>query len=426
MNKKYFAISLLILLFILSSCSYGGRGGSTYKPDPERAEFFQGTEGLRMWVDPGAPPPRIYFYSDASDDYNTFSVDVEIHNVGSSWTTGGLYVSGYDPGLINLYDINIPKTRGGFFDNCNVRFSVRSNLKSSLGGIFSCVFGNDDNQWGIEAGKEPGSKDLDYFGIDTKWFDISWDGNSRGYDLDISGLGLTYEESRYGGEMVKMLEALTLDRFNGKSFKLRPDNHLYPGGESTIISFPGYIDSNGWPEGLDSIDTTFLTTACYAYSTYATPIVCIDPDPFSGNEKACTPGMTDLKGSQGAPVAITNVYQENTYRSSIFTIDIQNVGRGDIIYPGALELCSPYYPGRLGPQYKDTVILAYIGIGDTMLDCTPDGYMVKLRDGRGQITCTYEFEYATAKSAYTTPLVVELWYGYSESLRNNVHIKRVR
>ena len=134
-----------------------------------------------------------------------------------------------------------------------------------------------------------------------------------------------------------------------------------------------------------------------------------------------------MKGSQGAPVAVTRILQENTRRSIIFTIEIQNVGRGKIIYPGDLELCSPYYPGRLGIQSLDTVILGDIRLSGSpqRLRCTPDTNIIKLRDGRGQITCTYDLEYATAKSAYTAPLVIELWYGYMETQRRNVRIKRV-
>ena len=35
-----------------------------------------------MLIDPGAPPPRLYYYSDApTDSYNAFSVDVEVRSV---------------------------------------------------------------------------------------------------------------------------------------------------------------------------------------------------------------------------------------------------------------------------------------------------------------------------------------------------------
>lgn len=448
MNKKYFILSLVVLFFILSSCN---PRGADYRPDPKRAEFFQGTEGIRMWMDPGVPPPRVYFYSDVpSNEYNAINVEVNIHNVGSSWVTGALYVSGYDPGMIFFEDINIPRTKGGFFDHCRIRFDIRPDIVSSLGGFLNCNLGDK----GFEYGKSAGSSGLaDYWGIDNlgKWLDaaadklgwkrgkgletvidwtenidIFWNGNDETWTLDLNLGGLDIEARRYGGELVAMMSALRLDRFNGKAFTLRPDNHLFPGGESTIVSFPGYIDKDAWPEGLDSTDVTFVVTACYAYVTFATPLVCIDANPFSENEKVCTPRVTDMKGSRGAPVAITNILQENTYRSAIFTIYIQNVGRGKVIYPGSLELCSPYYPGILGPQHEDMIIVGDVRIGDQFLECYPNDYMLKLTDGRGQITCTYEFEYATTKTAYTTPLSIELWYGYMESERRYVHIKRVR
>ena len=174
-------------------------------------------------------------------------------------------------------------------------------------------------------------------------------------------------------------------------------------------------------------DVSFLVTSCYLYTTYATPIVCVDPAPFSQDEKVCYPGQIDLKGSQGAPVAVSRVYQENTPRSVIFTIEVRNVGRGKVINPGYMELCSPYYPGRLSSQDENIVVLGDIRLSGSpqRLRCVPDNNLIRLRDGVGQITCTYDLEYATAKSAYKAPLVVELWYGYSESQIRNVHVKRV-
>jgi len=434
MNKKILIIILILSMFLLSSCYR--RGGVDYKPDTKRERFYQGSEGIRMYIDPNAPPPRIYYYSDApTDDYNSFNIDVELHNVGASWTKGGLYVAGYDPSLIYLEGVNIPKTGGGIFQNCRVDLNLRDLSWDAVGGFLSCNFGDT----GFELGGDTSTGQLfdsvrinnlfQLFGCeDCPEIDVNWDraADALNFNFDFSAFGLDFDLLHHGQALLVILDSLTFDRFNGKAFMLAPDNYNYPGGESTIISFPGYIKTT-WPSGLDETDTTFGVTACYAYSTYATPVVCIDPAPFSEDEKVCYPGQIDLKGSQGAPVAVTSVYQENTPRSVIFTIQVRNVGRGTVIYPGDLELCSPYYPGNLGVQSLDIVILGDIRMSGSAqrLRCTPNDNIIRLRDGRGQITCKYDMEYATAKSAYKAPLVIELWYGYREYLERHVRLKRV-
>jgi hypothetical protein len=65
-------------------------------------------------------------------------------------------------------------------------------------------------------------------------------------------------------------------------------------------------------------------------------------------------------------------------------------------------------------------------IGDQHLDCTPNrGDGIRLVNGQGNVRCEYDLEYLTAKSAYETPLIVELGYGYSTTMTRRVTFKRV-
>ena len=106
---------------------------------------------------------------------------------------------------------------------------------------------------------------------------------------------------------------------------------------------------------------------------------------------------------------------------------------GTIIYEnmtkGNLKKCTLNRQATKQAANTPTVILPIqLDTGTTLalpITSTPDNRIIKLRDGRGMITCRYDMEYQTAKSAYRAPLVLELWYGYSETQRRNVHIKRV-
>jgi len=425
MRFKGWFVFLLIMAFLLTSCS----GNRT--PNTETTDFYTGSEGVRMQIENGAPPPRIYYYQDiGSKDYNKFDLAVDIHNVGASWTKGGIYISGYDPSLINIEGINIPKTKGGFFSYCSggIDFNKLVSLKHLFAQI-SCMFpdgsGFDAGASG-EGGSAGVSKLLNLLGLchgeTCPEINLNYDWTTGSFSVDLSDF--SFDVLRNGRALMILLDQIKFDRFNGKQFFLAPDNYDYPGGESTVISFPGEVKS--WPTGLDHTDVSFLFTTCYAYTTYATPTVCIDPDPFSQNEKACYAGQIDMKSTQGAPVAITSISQENSPKSVIFTIQVRNVGPGKVINPLHLELCSPYYPGRLGLEDLDVVFVGDIRMSgsDKRLRCSPDNNAIRLRDGRGQITCTYDLEYATAKSAYKAPLIIELWYGYSETQRRDVRIKR--
>jgi hypothetical protein len=189
-----------------------------------------------------------------------------------------------------------------------------------------------------------------------------------------------------------------------------------------------------WPAGLDQTRQSLLLTSCYQYTTYADPVVCIDPEPLSESRKVCIPRSRTWNGGNGAPVAVTSVEQENTPRKIIFRINVRNVGRGTVYDAGALEKCSPYYPRRTTPADLNVVDLGDVRVGTMGLagrggragiTCFPERIRLDPTTRSGSTTCTYPIEYGDIKSAYQTPLVIELWYGYSEVVQRDLFIKRV-
>ncbi|MBW2983238.1 hypothetical protein KY327_02950, partial [Candidatus Woesearchaeota archaeon] len=244
----------------------------------------------------------------------------------------------------------------------------------------------------------------------------------------------------HGRMLVILLSQLNFHRYNGYPFSggvdldanpsgvLRGDNYYHPGGDYGFQNFQAHVVS--WPQGLDRYDATWQVDACYAYSTYAAPSICVDPAPYDDRDKVCHPREYTWSGSQGAPVAITSLKQDSTPRKMILTFTIRNVGQGEVFHPGYMERCSPYYPGRFDARYKDIVYIGDIRIGggtpdnpSGRLTCTP-GYKVRLRDGVGTFTCEYNLQYAGSRNAYETPVVVELWYGYHETIKTHTLIKR--
>lgn len=438
MTKTRIILSLLILsLLVLSACT-GGLPFSRTASTNQNRDYYVGTDGVIMrFADPTTPPARMYYYETGTQLDNSFQILVDVHNIGSSFTKGALYVSGYDPYMIQIDNMDIARTGSSFWSNCffNVNFLGGGNSRSSAncqnvdldvgGGGFG--FSSNDlgalaDQLNIDAGF------LDGIGVSIDTYgDLDIGVSTNNLDLDVfnHGVALLIWADRAG---------LSLTRYNGLNYDgepagagiLQPDYPQFPGGETNTINFNGYV--RNWPQGLDQTDkpVTFLVTNCFIYSTVATPQVCIDPAPYDQGVKVCQPRPTNFNGGNGAPVAISIIEQENSLRKVFFEINIQNVGGGTVFDLGAIEACSPYYPGRLTAQHLNKVYILDARIGNQQLDCTPNrGDGVRLINGRGQFRCEYDMEYATAKSAYETPLIVELGYGYSTTMQRKTTIRRV-
>lgn len=422
--RRLFIALLLASVLLLSGCTVWNQEGK----DPKREDFYRGSEGVKMRFVPGSPPPRMFYYPDDPD--NSFDVSVELRNEGASDTIGATYISGYPPEFIEVEGTN--RQVVGPHD-CVVSFGggIGSNL---LGLDFHCDLGGTDVSGWFRDERNMGARLSgieEFLGIPL---DLNFQMNNGQWQTDIGwDMVNDWGALNHGRMLVILLSSLDFNRYNGYPFTtgvegdghvsgiLRGDNHYHPGGDHGFQNFRAHIYD--WPQGLDEFDTTFQVDSCYAYSTYAAPSVCIDPAPYDDRDKVCRPQEYSWSGSQGAPVAITSMKQDSTPKSMILTFTVRNVGGGEVIHPGYLERCSPYYPGKFDARFKDVVYIGDIRIGKQRLSCSP-GYKIRLHDGVGSFTCQYDLEFAGSSNAYETPVVAELWYGYHESIKTRTLIKR--
>jgi hypothetical protein len=423
-------LSLLIInLLLLTACSKIPRTTENSLTDWENNKYYRGYRGVEMMFNQGMPPARLYYYSNQQN--NDVDVNVEVANVGSSWSRGGLYLSGYDPTMMQFQGINPGRTSGQacIIDIGNIGFG-------QFGGTLRCEdffvgVGNSGLfEFGIKdlfgsSGPYSGKFDLTklFQGIDI-YHQQTGAGQSR-WSIGFNNPGIDIEYADHGRLLIALFQGIDFSRNFGLEYLLAGNNYDYPGGELAYIDFKGNIVT--WPPGLDQTYQTFMITNCYLYATYAAPIVCIDPTPFSEDRKVCLPKSYTGTSGQGAPVAVTLIEQENTPRQAIFTIHIRNAGGGQIYDPGKLEMCSPYFPGRVTNNDLNVVYIGDVRVsGDLqMLACTPNNYVrIDPTTGEGIITCAYNIPFSGLRSAYQTPLVVELWYGYSKTMQKKVFIKR--
>jgi hypothetical protein len=189
------------------------------------------------------------------------------------------------------------------------------------------------------------------------------------------------------------------------------------GGGSGVINMP---------ESTDRYQPLLQATACYRYVTEASPIVCVSPDPYSiTTEQACRPGVVrGNMGSQGAPVAVTHLDAEVIPGEIAFKISISNVGPGRVIDRSAVSGVCPYQLEYTHLNYVDYEITfqgqtATSGGGGA---CQPD--RVRLSNGQGIIFCRFSTDSAQ-ESAYESPVLINLDYGYMDSITTQLDIRRI-
>ncbi|MBW2999797.1 hypothetical protein KY339_03920 [Candidatus Woesearchaeota archaeon] len=191
-------------------------------------------------------------------------------------------------------------------------------------------------------------------------------------------------------------------------------------GETHIAEFA--VDRLVLPSGVDWFDQTFLATACYAYETIATAKVCIDPDPYGAlaEEKVCFP-VAQGTGTQGAPVAVTNI-EEDALRGRVqFRLTISNVGGGTVISPNAAVTdCH----ARLDRKFINKVEITEAFFSDYMLKCEPmdesGRTIIRLDTGTGTAYCYTNIPLDIG--AYETLLTIKLNYIYRDSMEKRVRI----
>lgn len=208
---------------------------------------------------------------------------------------------------------------------------------------------------------------------------------------------------------------------------LEPRSAFVSQGGRDTISWRGQIRSLT-DKRIDKYTPLLLATACYTYETTATAQVCLDPNPYqaTSQQKVCTASGVGL-GSQGAPIAITNVDVQPQPQRTRFIITITNSGGGTVYKYGTqyLNKCSPYSAGLAFDevdfvQLSDITILGR-SIKQSCKGLDRDGHL-RLTSGTGQLFCEVDLN---EQSAFLSPLTITLRYGYRQSIPKPLEIRAV-
>jgi hypothetical protein len=194
---------------------------------------------------------------------------------------------------------------------------------------------------------------------------------------------------------------------------------LKEGGADYSVTFEVKEGELKVPYG-DKYEPTLMLSTCYSYRTLATPTVCIIPDPsLLIKNKICEPKTLTMT-SQGAPIAVTKVEEEVSKGIVNFLITVENIGGGNVVDLASLGDC----PFKLDNYNKINTVDVTVNMKSAQLmSCLPSK-KIRLINGKGTVFC--RFAIATSETAsFTTPLTVQLDYGYNTNVKRVLTIAKV-
>ncbi|MFP4568030.1 MAG: hypothetical protein ACLFN8_03730 [Candidatus Woesearchaeota archaeon] len=434
--KKITLIIILLTMLSITACA-GFRSGNERCTEGDFCSYYTGSRGVITMLD---NPPQFLNYrsSDIGDaDSNFVEFNVRVRNDGPSDSYGAVFFTGVGSENFQIYNVDdkgtvpvlIPKTRQA----CAIDlFNIGDLSQLSTWNFMVNCFGVDYAQFGDRTNVNIGFGYLaEQFGEQLPWLQRLADrGVNLGFQL-MDGemtqlnLGADFGLIRFGRSLMIIISGLNFEAFGGMSFYLQGDNPDFPGGDFDFKTFRLQLVGH-WPAGQDYYMLPYQIRSCYAYTTFVSPMICIDPDPFSEESKVCNDHTYTWSGSQGAPVAVTKLESYNTGKEVIITATIKNIGIGDVWDVGYLEYCSPYFPATIRPSMKNVVYIGHMQLENKMLDCS-SSFKINLdpRTKEGRLTCRYDLAGTDyVGSARSAPLRMELWYGYEENIRGQITVRR--
>ncbi|MFH1510475.1 MAG: hypothetical protein ABIF10_02190 [Candidatus Woesearchaeota archaeon] len=250
--------------------------------------------------------------------------------------------------------------------------------------------------------------------------------NLGAYDIENSYLALGIEDEYmevrdWNGYIIK--EKGTGSKRN--TFGIQGKSQLMPEGQKSAITIRA--KTRTLEQQTETHTSVVALTACYKYKTILEQEVCIDPDVYNlrNEKKVCTVTPISLS-SQGAPVAVVKIEplmldsEDSQQARPQFMIYIRNVGNGEVYSQSIMEdACGS------SAISKDNINMVSIkaNVAGRGLQCTPQ--QVHLKDKEGIVKCSMEQGVSKAGNAFSSPLVVEIDYGYSFTVSRSVEIRRL-
>ena len=201
--------------------------------------------------------------------------------------------------------------------------------------------------------------------------------------------------------------------------------------------------------------STITANLCYPYKTALSTTVCIDPDieGLRPGKKVCKVAAQPFANGQGAPLAIVKIESsmlpdvDNNVIKPQFIIYVENRGHGNPVnLAGFRNACRNDFDinDPINNRWNVASLRAFTadGTGKVQLICCPNklGYcpdndkdpvnvdnfagFIRLKDNKDFIRCTFKNGIPKTFDAYTSPLQIEIDYGYVQTISTNFIIQK--
>lgn len=210
---------------------------------------------------------------------------------------------------------------------------------------------------------------------------------------------------------------------NRVQFDLQGRTETNPKGDRIIIT--ARAETGELEKQTETHTTTILASVCYPYKSILSDTVCIDTDIYELRSiaKVCSV-KSKTYSSQGGPIAVTRIdplmLQAEAEERIIpqFRIRVNNVGKGSVFSSEkVIDACSSF-PLR---EEDINVVKVSAALDGKTLKCEPE--KLKLRGQEDTVRCSLTSELGKEYGNYLAPLVVELEYGYMETISKEIEIR---
>ena len=226
------------------------------------------------------------------------------------------------------------------------------------------------------------------------------------------------------------------------SFDIEGKREINPKGDELILELTGTAGKLD-PQSENKL-STITATLCYPYRTLVSATACIDTDVFGTRpvKKVCSAKEIAMSNGQGAPVAVTKIVPQMVPEGDVihpqFLIFVENRGSGSpvnilkynnvcskqdsdnkdlwnvaflkaYIRDNKQLVCCPNFEGKC--QEKETDINKFTGL-------------IRFRDNKDFVRCFFSEGVPKNYDAFTTPLRIEIDYGYVQSYSTEFFIQK--
>jgi len=239
--------------------------------------------------------------------------------------------------------------------------------------------------------------------------------NVGAYDIKNGFISFTVEEAYM--ELMNQNDESVRFNLKGKSVSLPTGDQLVKIIKVRTKKIGGQSEKH---------ESAILANVCYQYQTKKDIASCIDTDIYDLKKMQKVCRVRDITLTpQGAPISITKIESEmlpaedDNLIKPAFKIHIKNVGNGEVIDKGKIsDICSSE-----PVDYKElNIVDVKVLLSNEELECKPTP--LKLKYGDDVVRCILEKGVPKEKATYTTPLTIELNYGYTYSISKKIIIKK--